>query len=115
MSNYGNQSQNTLNQQSFKAEANFVKAQEPIRGMTPIEERAQQLEKELAMLGEAVSNLAVRIDKVLTPVQEDCNKGGGIGQPSHPQSAMTRALDYATRSVEIQRIELVKLAERIEL
>jgi len=114
MSNYAT-GQIMQNQQSYKAEEAFIKSQEPIRSIAPIEERAQQLEKELVMLGEAVSVLASRIDKVLTPVPEDCNKDGSIGQPSPPQSAMTQALNYAIRSIGIQRIELVKLAERVEL
>jgi len=119
MSNYGNQSQSIMqNPNTLTTAAGQVaqKQSNEQRSMTPIEERAQQLERELVMLNEAVLVLANRIDKVLTPVPEDCsNKAGGIGQPSPPQSAMTRALDYAIRSVEIQRIELMKLAERVEL
>jgi len=118
MSNYGNQSQSIMQNPNTLTTAAGQVAQKPSneqRSMTPIEERAQQLEKELVMLTEAVSVLASRIDKVLCPVPDQDGKLGGIGQPSPPQSAMTRALDYAINSIAIQRIELIKMAERVEL
>jgi hypothetical protein len=115
MSNYGN---HNLMQNQYKVQHESevqMKQSTEQRCLSPIEERAQQLEKELVMLAEAVSCLAGRIDKVMAPVTEQDGKLGGIGNPQPPQSAMTRALDYAIRSIEVQRIELMKMSERVEL
>lgn len=82
---------------------------------TPIEQRGEQLEKELHALNEAVSVLANRINKVLTPeVENPCAKDG-IGAPGPSVSQLASAFDYAINSVRIQRMELARLAERVEL
>lgn len=84
------------------------------RPISPIEERAQTLEKELFALAEVVTALAGRIEKVMTPAIDDSAKNG-IGTPSAPMSPMTRAFDYAINSVVAQRIELARMIDRIEL
>lgn len=82
--------------------------------LSPIEERAQQLEKELLALSEVVDQLSKKLDRIMmpdTPPTTDVK----IGTPTPVTSALTRAFDYAVNSVVMQRIALAKLIDRIEL
>lgn len=85
------------------------------KSRSPIEQRGEQLEKELHALNEAVSMLANRINKVLTPeVENPCTKDDTC-TPMPSVSQLASAFDYAINSVRIQRMELARLAERVEL